>query len=100
MLGIETIENGTELTFLLSDRLDTETAPQLDQRIGGIPESVTDVVFDLKDLVYVSSAGLRVILRTSKLMDSRGGALTCKNASTLIKETFEMTGLVDIITIE
>lgn len=100
MLEITKQQDGSHLTIALSGRLDTDTAPGFDKDVSNMPEEVTDFTLDLADLAYISSAGLRVLLRASKIMDARGGTFVCTNASDLIKETFEMTGLMDILTVE
>ena len=91
--------DGTELTIKVSGRLDTTTSPQLEaelkQSIGGI----TKLVFDLSELEYLSSAGLRVLLSAHKTMDKQGEMIV-KNVNDAVNEIFEITGFIDILTIE
>ena len=84
----------------LSGRLDTDTAPQLDDEIAGLSDMITDIVMDMDDLEYVASSGLRVLLMATKTMRSRGGDCTLVNVPDLITEVFEMTGLNDVFTIQ
>ena len=87
-----------QLTVALSGRLDTSTAPELSAALEGI-DSVKTLIFDFKELEYVSSAGLRVLLSTQKTMNSQGSMLV-KNVNDSIMEVFEITGFSDIFTIE
>lgn len=97
-MEIEKSENGTELTMKISGRLDTLTAPQLEKEVTEGLNGVTDLVMDFSDLEYISSAGLRVLLLTSKLMKGKG-TFVLKNLREEIKEIFEVTGFIDIMKI-
>ncbi|MCF0137577.1 MAG: STAS domain-containing protein [Oscillospiraceae bacterium] len=94
----KTVENGAT-TLALEGRLDTTTAPELEAvTMQTIPE--TDVlVMDFAKLEYISSAGLRVILKAQKAMNAKG-TLKIKNVNEGIMEVFEITGFLDILTIE
>ena len=87
------------LTIALEGRLDTLTAPQLDAEIQGKLDGVKSLAFDFAKLEYISSAGLRILLMAQKIMNKQG-AMVVKNASSEIKEIFEVTGFCDILTIE
>ncbi|WP_442960227.1 STAS domain-containing protein [Pseudobutyrivibrio sp. YE44] len=93
----ETKANGN-LTISLEGRLDTTTAPQLEDSLTGKLDDVKSLVFDLNKLEYISSAGLRVLLTIQKVMNKQGEMLV-KNASEEILEIFEVTGFSDILTI-
>lgn len=99
MLNINKEANGTALTIALEGRLDTTTAPQLEAELKTAVDGVTDLVFDLKTLDYVSSAGLRVLLSAQKVMNKQG-SMTIRNANEDIMEIFDVTGFVDILNIE
>ena len=94
----KTNENNV-LTIALDGRLDTLTAPQLDAEIQGKLDGVKSLAFDFKKLDYISSAGLRILLMAQKVMNKQGN-MVVKNASSAIKEIFEVTGFCDILTIE
>ena len=99
MLNIKkTIENGSAL-FLLEGRLDTTTAPELESEIKSSLNGVSKLTFDLKDLEYVSSAGLRVLLSAQKIMNAQG-EMKIRNVNETIMEIFEVTGFSDILDIE
>ena len=98
-MTIEKNLNGTELTVTVIGRLDTTTAPQLEaefkQNIGGVEK----LVLDFASLEYLSSAGLRVLLAAQKVMNKQG-EMIIKNVNDTINEIFEVTGFIDILTIE
>ena len=83
----------------LVGRLDTSTAPELAAVVDEIASDVKNLVIDLGELEYISSAGLRVILTAQKKMNKQGEMLV-KNANEVIMEIFEITGFVDILNIE
>ena len=91
--------NGTELTMALEGRLDTTTAPQLEEELKAVLEDVESILLDFEKLDYISSAGLRVLLSTQKVMVKKGG-MVIRNVNENIMEIFDMTGFVDILTIE
>ena len=86
---------GGKMTIQLSGRLDTTTAPELEKVLDFT--GINSVLFDIEDLQYVSSAGLRVILMVQKNMK---GNFTINNVKPEIMEIFEITGFVDILNIE
>ena len=83
----------------LSGRLDTTTAPQLEEVVKAELAGKESLIFDLADLEYISSAGLRVLLSAQKIMNNQG-SMTVKNVSEEVNEIFEVTGFADILTIE
>ena len=90
-------KNEGNLTVSLEGRLDTTTAPELEKFLGDNLPGVNALTIDCEKLVYVSSAGLRVILSAQKRMK---GAMKLVNVCELVMEVFEMTGFADILTIE
>lgn len=92
-------ENQT-LNIKLLGRLDTNTAPELDENIKGDLDSVTEIIIDLKDLDYISSAGLRTILVIHKAMNAKSGKLVIKNVKDEVMEVFDMTGFSSFLSIE
>jgi anti-anti-sigma factor len=89
-----------KLILLLEGRLDTTTAPRLQAELLPEFDSVNHVRLDFKRLVYVSSAGLRVLLLAEKKAKARGGTMVLAYVSPEVMEVFEMTGLLEILTIE
>ena len=98
-MDIQKIKNGSALTCVLTGRLDTTTSPKLEKEIKEDIEGVTELVFDFEALDYISSAGLRVLLSSQKIMNKQG-EMIIKNSNENILEVFEVTGFVDILTIE
>ena len=89
---------GSALTITLEGRLDTSTAPELEAELGASLDGVTDLTLDLEQLLYLSSAGLRVILGAQKRMNKQG-TMTVVHVADAIMEVFEITGFVDILNI-
>ena len=98
-MNITKKQDGAKLTIAISGRVDTTTAPQLESEIKNAPAEMTDLVLDLSELEYISSAGLRVLLSAQKMMNSKG-SMTVKGASEISMEIFEVTGFVDLLNIE
>ena len=97
-MNINKYYEGTRLTVVLSGRLDTVTAPELDAELADL-ERVNELVIDMKELDYVSSAGLRVLLSAHKRM-MRAGRMVIINVNELIGEVFEVTGFNEVFNIE
>lgn len=98
-MTIEKTLNGAELTVVVAGRLDTITAPELETSLRASYAGVSKLVLDFAALDYVSSAGLRVILQAQKTMN-RQGEMVIRNVNEGINEVFEVTGFIDILTIE
>ena len=94
-MEIKTTIDGTAATFAIAGKLTVQTAPELEAAIDAIPEEACDLIID-----YVSSAGLRVFVATDKLAVKRGGTFTLLHPCADVYDVLEMTGLVDIFTIE
>ncbi len=99
MLNInKTVENG-KAVFALEGRLDTVTAPDLEKELRDSFDAVNELTLDFSGLEYISSAGLRVLLAAQKIMGRKGG-MKVTNANETIMEVFEVTGFLDILTVE
>ena len=96
-MKIDFTKNNGILTVALDGRLDTTTAPQLEKLLGEICADATELVLDCEKLVYISSAGLRVLLANQKKMKS---SMKLVNVCELVMEVFEITGFADILVIE
>ena len=98
-MTIEKVLNGESAKIIVAGRLDTQTAPELEKELDEIISNLKELTFDMTGLEYVSSAGLRVILKAQKIMNAQGSMkLTGVNDS--IMEVFDITGFLDILTIE
>ncbi|MBR0060592.1 MAG: STAS domain-containing protein [Selenomonadaceae bacterium] len=98
-MEIKKVSDGSALTIYISGRLDAVTALELDKNLQATLANVTDLTVDLKDLEYVSSAGLRILLKTQKRMD-RQGSMKIRNVRDNVREVLDMTGFSDFLTIE
>ena len=98
-MDIQKTVNGNAAVFALTGRLDTTTAPQLEAELKEAMDSIDQLTMDFSKLDYISSAGLRVILATQKVMGKKGGMKLC-HVCPEIMEVFEITGFSDILTIE
>ena len=98
-MTIEIKRNAEETTIKLVGRLDTTTAPALDKTINNDVADTKHLVLDVKELEYISSAGLRVLLSAQKKMQ-KIGSMKVINVCEAVTEVFEMTGFADILVIE
>ena len=98
-MTIEKNLNGTELTITIAGRLDTTTAPQLEAEFKQSINGIEKLVLDFANLEYLSSAGLRVLLAAQKAMNKQG-EMVIRNVNQTVNEIFEVTGFIDILTIE
>lgn len=91
-------KEGTSLTASVSGRLDTVSSPELEQKLAGELDGVTQLILDFSDLEYISSSGLRVLLQAKKGVN--GGKVKVINANSDIMDVFEITGFDQILDIE
>ena len=98
-MTIEKTITGTAACLNIVGRLDTTTAPELETAIDACAATVKELVLDCAALEYVSSAGLRVILKAQKLMNTQG-TMKLTHVNETIMEVFDITGFADILTIE
>lgn len=98
-MNIKKTREGNTMTIALEGRLDTTTAPVLEEELKKEISGVEELYFDFQALDYISSAGLRVLLSAQKTMNNQG-KMVIKNANEDVMEIFEVTGFVDILSIE
>ena len=98
-MTIEIKKNADELVLEITGRLDTITAPALDKTINENLGEIKSLILDFKNLEYISSAGLRVLLSTQKKLQQKG-TMKLKTVREEVMEVFEITGFVDILTVE
>ncbi len=92
-------KNENTLTISPIGRIDTATAPELQTAVNENISGVTDLTFDLKQLQYISSAGLRVLMSTQKTMNQQG-SMKLIHVNEEVMDVFDMTGLTDVFDIE
>lgn len=98
-MTIEKNLNGENLTMKIIGRLDTVTAPELEAELNSSLPTVKDLILDFAELEYISSAGLRVILKAQKTMSTQG-SMKLIHVNESVMEVFDITGFSDILTIE
>ncbi len=98
-MEIKKNQEASNLTISLEGRLDTTTAPQLEAELKNDLGGIDKLVMDFEKLEYISSAGLRVLLSAQKIMNKQG-SMVVKNVNENVLDVFEVTGFVDILTIE
>ena len=90
---------GEKLTVAISGRLDTTTAPELEEALKESMDGISELVIDFTETEYISSAGLRVLLSAEKTMNKQGSMIVT-GVNDVIMEIFEVTGFVDILDIQ
>ena len=96
--NVEKIQEGTQLTLKLKGHIDTTNANQFEALLEDL-EGVTELILDLQDLVYLYSAGLRVVLLMQRKMN-KNGTMKVIHVQPSVMDIFEVTGFVEILTIE
>ena len=101
IMQIKSDISSKNIVISLIGRLDTITSPQLEEEINSFSlENIETVILDLKELEYISSAGLRVVLMIHKKMNKLGGQLKLINVNDMILNIFDMTGLSEFLNIQ
>lgn len=98
-MNINKTVNGETMILSVEGRLDTTTAPILEAELDSSLDPLSKLILDFTELEYLSSAGLRVLLATQKKMNNKGG-MVVRNVNDSIMEVFEITGFLNILTVE
>ena len=93
------IENGS-VTLVLIGELTALTAAQLSSTVKTAITETDRLVLDFKDVEYVASAGLRLLLETKNLLDNKKGKFIIRNVSQAVMQVFDITGFSDILDLE
>ena len=92
------VERDFELVTLeITGRLDTTTAPNLESVINEVFEDTKEIIFDMSGVEYISSAGIRVLLGAYKKMNAIHGKIRIEQVNDIVREVFEMTGLLEML---
>lgn len=92
------VERDFELVTLeITGRLDTTTAPNLESVINELSDDTKELIFDMSGVEYISSAGIRVLLGAYKKMNLNNGIMRIEKANDMVREVFEMTGLLELL---
>ena len=92
-------KNNDTLTVTPSGRLDTATSPVLEKEISTHLDDITNIIIDFKNIEYISSSGMRVILALEQGMEENNGSLHLINVNDDIIEIFELVGFMDLINV-
>lgn len=96
-LNLDLINRGTEGELVLTGRLDSNTSVEAEKRIDELTQRFDLLILNMKDLDYISSAGLRILKRAYMTMRRKGGSLKIKNVNKLVMEVFEVTGFAGLL---
>lgn len=99
MLEIHETREGTKIKVNLVGRLDAKGSPEFEKRFVEEIDDVTEVVLNMAEVDYVSSAGLRALLYLQNIMDEKGATMVLQNVDDDILEVFSVTGFLDVLTI-
>ena len=94
------LREGKFLVLFISGRLDTASATTLELELNRLVDGTIEVILDLKGLSYISSSGLHVLLQIQKLMNVNKRKLFVKNMGEAVREVFEITGFISLVTLE
>lgn len=99
IMNVVKTQNGSELLMEIEGGIDTTTAPELNEILSDSLNNIDSLILDFKKVDYISSAGLRVLLVTFKEMSKKGGMII-RHVNDNVMDIFQMTGFVNILTIE
>lgn len=99
-MEIKKIWEQEELTVMVEGRLNTATAPRLEEALRDSMAGVNSLILDFGGLEYISSAGLRVLLWAHKTMLQQKGSMVVHGANEEVREVFTITGFAEILTVE
>ena len=98
-MRVEKSADGTAMTVTLTGEVDSLNVNEIEEELLKEVEGVTDLTFDMKELEYISSAGLRVLLQMQKLMKTKG-SMVIKNTNEEVMGIFKVTGVVRLLNFE
>ena len=97
-MELKIVEENGVVTFFVEGQLDTTTFSDFEEALKPYLTERVNLVLDFAALEYLSSAGLRVILRAQQRIEELNAALVIKNSNEEVMEVFEITGFDDILT--
>ena len=96
-MDVKLVDRGSEGELIVSGRLDANSAAEAAELFLSLADRLRDLTLDLKDLNYVSSAGLRTLAKLHRKVRTNGGELVCKNVDDSVVQVFEMTGFSELL---
>ena len=100
MLDVKLVNRGEEGELILNGRLETTNAEDAERLFMQMADRFKNLTLNMKDLSYISSAGLRVVLKAFKKFQAKGGKLSVTNVNEYVGEVFEMTGFAGILNVK
>lgn len=97
-MDVKLVNRGTTGELLLNGRLTSANAADVEKIFTDVAARFQTVILNLSGLEYTASSGLRIILRLQQTMTKKGGALQIKEASPMVMEVLEMTGMASYLT--
>ncbi len=98
-MEIKEYKYNDKVLLRLSGKLDTNTSPLLENKLNSIIDAVRELIFDFGELIYITSAGLRVLLAAQKRISNAGGIMYIENTNDSIMEVLRITGFISIFKI-
>ncbi|MPT22450.1 MAG: anti-sigma factor antagonist [Starkeya sp.] len=98
MIHIDRIVEGAVVVTAVKGRLDSSSSPKLEEFLIDAAPSGT-VLLDFAELTYISSAGLRVVLKATKMLRGAGGTLAVCGLIPQVHEVFDVSGFSSLIPI-
>lgn len=99
-MDVETNVSGEVNVVRIGGNLDSDSFPEAQSQITNlIEQGARKILLDLKELVYISSAGLRVLLIAAKQLKEHGGELRISNLNNMVQDVFEISGFSKIFNV-
>ncbi|MBQ1677938.1 MAG: STAS domain-containing protein [Oscillospiraceae bacterium] len=96
-LNLNLINRGTEGELVMIGRLDSNTSVEAEKVVMDLTERFDELILNMQDLDYISSAGLRILKKAFMAMRRKGGSLKLKNVNKMVMEVFEVTGFAGLL---
>lgn len=95
--SIASAANGEVLVFIPAGRIDSASAPAFDAELAKIIKENKKVVINFKEVAYISSAGVRAVIRNLQHAEKAGSGLKLAAIPTMVLEVFETVGMLHIV---
>lgn len=99
-MNIEKKVEGSKIQLSPEGFIDTANAPDFEAAMDAAVEQAKNLIVDFEKVEYISSSGLRILLKTQKKLFAENGIMVIRNLAAPVKEVFELTGFLDILTVE
>lgn len=86
-------------TIVPEGMIDTVGSSAFEEAVNAVLAETSMIVIDFVKVEYISSSGLRVLLKAQKQVEAKHGEMKITNINEAIKDIFEVTGFADILTV-